>query len=761
MIDCTGYQSFGQFLQGHGFGDTFACFFQKAPAEPEAMAGALWLIIALPLLGAVVCGLLGKSLGKANTALVACMSVAASFVLSVLAFWVTSDHDVLALNPFAPEPSHYSIAQDYGTWFAAGGFRAQLGLRVDHLSGTMLLVVTGVGFLIHLYSAEYMGHDEGQWRYFSYLNLFVAMMLLLVLADGMALLFVGWEGVGLCSYLLIGFWYSDPAKAFAGRKAFVVNRIGDFGFLVGMFLLVLMVEAFSHQASPDSFAPRGPYAPAAQVEKWRLGLAERGPLNFQGLEELARSLTPKANPGAIGLSTPIRQGPLEGHSFGGVLTAVLLLFLLGAAGKSAQLPLYVWLPDAMAGPTPVSALIHAATMVTAGVYMFCRLSFLVALSPTAMAAIALLGGLTALWSALIAFAQDDIKKVLAYSTISQLGVMFIGVGVGLFWAALLHLATHAAFKAALFLGAGSVMHGNGDETDIKRLGGLRHRMKWTWATFGVATVAITGVLPLSGFFSKDAILHGAHSATLLAYPGLTRVVWLLGLATAACTAFYMFRLYLLVFEGERARDAKLPEEKVKESGRAMTVPLVVLAVLSVGLVFHGLPLPYGGGQLRPMMEDYLSPVFRTSQLIFRETRVLEVHSEPSLPYGAWLTALLLAWAGLLLALYFYRKLFPSWAGKPAPALAKAIRTFAQNKFYVDEAYELLLVRPVKFLSFISYKVVDSLLIDALAVRGTAWVTLRVGAALRYLQSGDVQSYAAVMALALAAGIAYVLIRVAS
>ncbi|MFY0584242.1 proton-conducting transporter membrane subunit [Cystobacter fuscus] len=424
--------------------DALKSFFMTAPVEPAVFAQSLWLIIALPLLGAFVCGVFGKKLGRANVHLIACAMVAGSFALSLLAFWCVNHAPsggtpVSMENAFASSAIRYTLGYDYGIWFAAGDFRVNLGLLVDHLSGIMLLVITGVGFLIHVYSTSYMEHDESPWRYFAYLNLFIAAMLTLVLADNLVLLFVGWEGVGLASYLLIGFWYTDAAKAWAGRKAFIANRIGDFAFLIGSFLIVLLVGAFNSQASTSNFAPVGINPEAAQT-RFREGLAMKGPLTFQGLEVMANSVPVSSDkaPNALTLQTPIQEGPLAGRTFGGVLTAALLLFLLGAAGKSAQFPLYVWLPDAMAGPTPVSALIHAATMVTAGVYLFCRMSYLLVLSPTAMLVVASIGAFTALLAALIAFAQDDIKKVLAYSTVSQLGLMFMGVGMGIFWAAVLH-----------------------------------------------------------------------------------------------------------------------------------------------------------------------------------------------------------------------------------------------------------------------------------------------------------------------------------
>ncbi|NMO22080.1 NADH-quinone oxidoreductase subunit L [Pyxidicoccus fallax] len=744
---------------------TLADFFQVAPVPPEQLAPSLWLIIALPLLGAFVCGVFGRMLGRANVHLVALSAVAGAFVLSVLAFWATShtgpgsvegSRRLLAFyrNPFGIEADfvRYALTYDYGTWFAVGDFRVNFGLAVDHLSGILLLVITGVGFLIHLYSTSYMEHDDGYWRFFAYLNLFVAAMLTLVLADNLVLLFVGWEGVGMASYLLIGFWYTDPAKAWAGRKAFVTNRIGDFAFLIGTFLLVLLVSAFTRQANTADYAHAG-----SSAERYVSSLQEKGPVTFKGLEKMAEALVDRGTD-QVDLTTPIEAGPLAGYTFGGVMTTALLLFLLGAAGKSAQLPLYVWLPDAMAGPTPVSALIHAATMVTAGVYLFSRMSALLVLSPTAMATVAIIGALTSLLAALIAFAQDDIKKVLAYSTVSQLGIMFMGVGMGIFWAAVLHLVTHAFFKACLFLGAGSVMHGNGDETDIKKLGGLRHEMKWTWGTFLVATLAITGIVPLSGFFSKDAIFHGVHHNHLHGLEWTSSLVYYLGLLIAACTAFYMTRLYLLTFEGPRSKEARV--EHAHESAWQMTLPLVVLAVLSVVAAVYAFPLMRSAadGRPQPIFENFLSPVFGAMNRITEGAKTVELdHSVPS--FVDYLKAWLVALTGGVSAAFLYLRFFPARVGQPAPAFARAARRAAQNKFYVDELYELIVIRPVKFMSFILFRVVDALLIDTVAVRGTAWVTARVGSALRYVQSGDAQAYAAVMALALLGGVAYALIQV--
>jgi NADH-quinone oxidoreductase subunit L len=585
------------------------------------------------------------------------------------------------------------------------------------------------------------------------------MMLVLVMADSLVLLFVGWEGVGLCSYLLIGFWYTDAQKAFAGRKAFVTNRIGDFGFLLGMFLLVLTVGAFSKQATRENFEQRGPGASGGLQSRFNSGLSQKGPLTFHGLETFANALQVESKGGAVALNTPIADGPLLGWTFGEALTAVLLLFLLGAAGKSAQLPLYVWLPDAMAGPTPVSALIHAATMVTAGVYLFCRLSYLLVLSPAAMATVAVVGGLTALFAALIAFAQDDLKKVLAYSTVSQLGFMFMGVGMGVFWAGFLHVITHAFFKACLFLGAGSVMHGNADEGNIKKLGGLRHEMKWTWATFGIATLAITGIVPLSGFFSKDGILHGVHSTTLNAYPWVTNLVWILGLLTAACTAFYMTRLYLLTFEGTRAKDAKVAH--AHESAGAMTGPLVILAALSVVFLVQGIPFMQNpsGGPKQTVMENFLAPVFHSAHAIMARSGMVTVHVTDGIPWGAWGMAWAIALLGGGLAVFMYTRFFPSWGDKPVPAFAVAVRKAASGKFFVDELYEKVILVPLKGLSTFFFKVVDAFLIDTVVVRGTAWLTGATGSWLRYFQTGDTQTYAAAMIVTVAAGIAYVVFKV--
>jgi NADH-quinone oxidoreductase subunit L len=718
--------------------------FIRTILDPVAVGQSLWLIIALPLLGAFVCGVFGKVIGRANTHLVALGAVGGSFLVSLLVLVAVADPQSTA--PTALGAVRYAVGADFGTWFQAGAFRVNLGLSADHLSGSMLLVITGVGFLIHLYSTEYMSHDAGYWRFFAYLNLFVAMMLTLVLADSLPLLFVGWEGVGMCSYLLIGFWYDDPQKALAGRKAFITNRIGDFGFLLASFLLVLVVESLSALPAEKLSRANQP-GPAVMLARAQ-AVKTSGPLNFAVLEDSARSL------GSL-LDDQVPVGPLEGQTYGRVMFLILVLFMLGAAGKSAQIPLYVWLPDAMAGPTPVSALIHAATMVTSGIYLFCRISWLLVLSPGAMAVVAVIGASTALLAALIAFSQTGIKKILAYSTVSQLGLMFLGIGVGAFWAAFLHVVTHAFFKACLFLGAGSVMHGNGDEEDVTKLGGLRKEMPLTWGTFLVSTFAITGIVPLSGFFSKDAILHGAHVNRIAGFEGVQELAWILGTVTALGTAFYMTRAYWLTFEGERSKEAKLPY--AHESGWAMTFPLVVLAGLAVFSLVHGLPVHtvvrHGEEVTQTLMENYLDPVFRTTSELIERRGAVSIPEEHGAPWGVWLQAWIIALAGGGAAFVMYSKKLK------LPAALEPLRRFSYAKFYVDEVYQALFIRPITYLARALFQVVDSVLIDGVGVRGTAWVTSRTGAMLRYLQTGDAQLYAAVMTLAMASGLVWALWRV--
>ena len=468
----------------------------------------LRFIILLPLLGVVFHVFYGARAGRRAVNAIGPGVVLAAFLLAVAAFFQLPDGGALVDRMFP--------------WITAGELHVDFALRVDALSALMILVITGVGFLIHVYSVGYMAEDADVARYFAYLNLFTAAMLVLVMAENLLLLFVGWEGVGLCSYLLIGFWYTDDEKASAGKKAFIVNRIGDAGFLLGLFVLF-----------------------------WGLGAHGVWTLSFTDIQ---------ANASVLSVGT---------------VTAVCVLLFIGATGKSAQIPLYVWLPDAMAGPTPVSALIHAATMVTAGIYLIARLHFLYAVSPAALALVAYIGAGTALFAATIALVQTDIKKVLAYSTVSQLGYMFLGLGVGAYGAAVFHLMTHAFFKALLFLGAGSVIHGMSDEQDITKMGGLRHTMPTTYWTFAVGCLAIAGVPLLSGFFSKDLILEEAYAA-----PHGSVGLWLLGTLGAGLTAFYMFRLLFVTFWGETRAEPEVAHH-IHESPSVMTGPLIVLAGLSV------------------------------------------------------------------------------------------------------------------------------------------------------------------------------------
>jgi len=645
----------------------------------------LHLVPLLPLIGAAICGLVGKWLPKSWVYAVALGSVLLSFLIGLRAF----------IGLGEPAPFFHEL---WFNWFSAGSLRVDMAFTFDRLSGALTLVVTGVGFLIHVYSVGYMEEDPGYWRYFSYLNLFIAAMMTLVLGDNLVAMFVGWEGVGLCSYLLIGFWFTDEEKAYAGRKAFVVNRIGDFGFLIGIFIL------FNQTGT--------------------VGIAQ---LNSAVL-------------------------PL------GVASMAALCLFIGATGKSAQLPLYIWLPDAMAGPTPVSALIHAATMVTAGVYMVARLSHLYVSAPGVMAVVAVVGVLTALWSALIATSQNDIKKVLAYSTVSQLGFMFIGVGVGAFFAGTMHLITHAFFKACLFLGSGAVIHGLHGEQDIQKMGGLRKYMPSTRTTFLVATVAITGILPISGFFSKDEILGQALHTRAFSFLTLTpngsaHLTWLgplvyaVGSFAAFLTSFYMWRCYFLTFSGEyRGPESVHPHE----SSSVMTLPLWILAALSVVGLVLGLPQAWvhGTGLQHWTWEHFSEGVF---------SRPRGGAPEEFSPYLGYGIALIVGWAGWACsyALFFKRGL----AGDELlTARVHGLRRALANKLYVDELYDFVVVRPFWALARGLFRVVDATLIDGVFVNGIPALIAWVGAMARRFQNGDVQRYLAVTALGVAALLYVFLVR---
>jgi NADH-quinone oxidoreductase subunit L len=657
-------------------------------ASPAAAESYLWAIILFPLAGAIVNGLAGRRLGKGNVALIAIGAMVGSLAVATIAFaWTVQG----ATLHFRGEPWIRVLGPDGRAVISIGW-----GLVADRLSGTMIMVVTGVGTLIHIYSTSYMSHedDAGFARFFTYLNLFVAAMLTLVLGDTLVLTFVGWEGVGLCSYLLIGFWYTDLQKAFCGRKAFVTNRIGDFGFLMGLFALLSIFGTASY-------------------------------------EELVQRAT-QIDPAAV-----IQAGLFQGKSFEWAITLALVGLFVGACGKSAQLPLYVWLPDAMAGPTPVSALIHAATMVTAGVYLVARNAYLFTLAPKAMATVTIVGALTALFAALIAFVQTDIKKVLAYSTVSQLGFMFIGVGSGAYWAGILHLVTHAFFKGCLFLGAGSVMHGMGDDTDIRNMGGLWKKMPWTALTFGISTLAITGFVPLSGFWSKDAILGNALFSHNPAWHGVGAWAYGLGTVAALGTAFYMSRLYFLTFVGKPRTHAA---EHAHESSPVMWVPLLVLAILAVVALVLALP-----GSM--IYEHYMEPAFRPAMERLLSAQVGHFHpgAHPAWPYfAAWGVAAL----GTFVAWAMYAGPLADAPGNLARRFSGLYR-FTYDKFRVDELYQAIVIEPVQYLAFVLWKVVDVFAIDGLLVNGVARVVAFVGSVARLAQNGDVQRYAAIMAVAAA------------
>lgn len=590
----------------------------------------LWLIPIFPLAGFVVNGLLGRRMPKALVSLFGVGSVALSlgyvcYVLSQL--W----------------PLNTPFTEHYYTWLQSGILQVGFDFTVDRLTSVMLLIITGVGLLIHIYSIGYMGHESGYDRFFTYFNLFVFFMLILVLASNLLLMFVGWEGVGLCSYLLVGFYYHDDYASYSANKAMIVNRIGDFGFLLGIFLVLVAFKT----------------------------------LDFSKM--------------AAALSTmPVETGA-------GILTMIALLLFAGATGKSAQIPLYVWLPDAMAGPTPVSALIHAATMVTAGVYMVARLSFLFNHTPIAMEAVAVVGVITAAYAATIGLAQNDIKKVYAYSTISQLGYMFLGVGVGAYSAGVFHLMTHAFFKALLFLGAGSVIHGLAGEQDLRHMGGLRKAMPVTFITLLCASLAISGVPYFSAFFSKDAILAAAYTYSPWMF-------WV-GAITAGVTAFYVFRAFFLAFFG-KYRGHGHPHE----SPWVMTAPLVVLAVLSVG-----------GGYI-PVMH-WLSP----GAAAHENSMAVDISAS-------------LGILGIILAWLFY-------VARPslAEAFTKAIGpvyTLVFNKYYVDEFNYNFIIRPLKAVSdVVLWRGVDEVLIDGAGVNGIGRFVRGCGGLLRWFQSGSVRNYA--------------------
>jgi NADH-quinone oxidoreductase subunit L len=640
----------------------------------------LLLMLLPPLAGAALNGIFGRRFPQGLVSLIGCGGSGLAMVFALLAAFTSH------LGPDSPPFLH-----SYFTWIQAGGFRADFAVYYDRLTLIMTVTVTVIAFLIHLYSRGYMEHEGGYYRFFCYLNLFLFMMLVLVTGASYPVMFVGWEGVGLCSYLLIGFYFPKKSAADAGKKAFIVTRIGDAGFSVGVALLF-----------------------------WTFGS-----VNFA-------ELFPKV--GALGLGDQQKT-----------LTAACLLLFLGAVGKSAQLPLYVWLPDAMEGPTPVSALIHAATMVTAGVYMVARSNVLFVHAPGALQTVSAIGCITAFFAATIALCQTDLKRMLAYSTISQLGYMFVGCGTAVFASGIFHLMTHACFKALLFLGAGSVMHAMSGQLDMRYMGGLRHKLPTTFWTFLVATLAISGVPGLAGFFSKDAILAAAYNGPL----GAPWLYWLLTL-TAGLTAFYMFRGLFMTFCGE----SRIPHEiehHVHESSSKMTVPLMVLAVFSILAGWLSIPKVLGGSEA---FDRYLEPVFGQSQRLLTSSAAVAPHQANEVMLMAM--SLVAAGLGILIAYWFYLK-STAIPDQLAASFNGVYRTLV-NKYWVDEFYNWLIVRPIAVGSDkILWQRVDTGMIDG-AVNGSAEAASDIGRIVRRMQSGSIRSYAAWVLAGAVGWIGYLLLR---
>jgi NADH-quinone oxidoreductase subunit L len=645
------------------------------------METLLILMLLPPLVGMALNGVLGRRFSQAVVSLIGCGASGLSMVFALLSAWTYTT------SPGQPAPFIHS----YFTWIESGNLRADYALFYDRLTLVMTVTVTVVAFLIHLYSRGYMEHEGGYYRFFTYLNLFLFMMLTLVTAANYPLMFVGWEGVGLCSYLLIGFYFRRQSASDAGKKAFIVTRIGDAGFTVGVALLF-----------------------------WTFGS-----LNFQ--------------------STFNSIAALQAGERETALTAIGLLFFLGAVGKSAQIPLYVWLPDAMEGPTPVSALIHAATMVTAGVYLVARSNPIYSHAPLALEVVAVVGCVTAFFAATIAVTQNDLKRMLAYSTISQLGYMFVGCGVGVFAAGIFHLMTHACFKSLLFLAAGSVMHGLDGELDMRKMGGLRHKMKTTFITFFVATLAISGVPGLSGFFSKDEILAAAYEGPLARH-------WIYWLATitAGLTAFYMFRALFLTFFG-KSRLSPETEHHVHESGSKMTTPLLILALFSIVAGDVSWPKVFGGSEA---FDRFLDPVFKTSSDFLRASG--QESGAQGFSAGALMIfALCFAGVAILAAWWLYLK-NTSLPHRVAERF-NSVYQLLIHKYYVDEIYNWLLVRPIKVGSEkILWQRIDAEVIDGLGVNGTGERVAGVGGILRRIQSGNIRSYATWVILGATVWLAYVL-----
>ena len=640
------------------------------------MYSNLWLIPFFPLVGSIINGLFGKKIK--NEAIIGGIGT----VMMFLSFLVAASNFFKLMGD--TEKVHELVI---ASWMSVGNLQVNWEFLLDPLSAVMIMVVTGVGTLIHLYSIGYMHGETGYFRFFSYLNLFAFSMLMLVLGGNALVMFIGWEGVGLCSYLLIGYYFEKKSASDAAKKAFVVNRIGDFGFLCGLLILF-----------------------------WTLGSKGVWTLNFVQIAEHGHLL----------------------ETGGVIVTLVTLCFFLGATGKSAQIPLYTWLPDAMEGPTPVSALIHAATMVTAGVYMIGRMNGLFAMAPATMMTVAVVGALTAFFAATIGFAQNDIKRVLAYSTVSQLGYMFLAMGVGAFSAGIFHLMTHAFFKACLFLGSGSVIHGlhhayhhahlHDDPQDMRNMGGIRKKQPITFITFFVSTLAICGVPLFSGFFSKDEILWWAFGSTRGHW-----VLWVMGAVAAGMTAFYMFRLVFMTFFGEQKTDPRA-KDHIPESPLTITIPLMVLGLLAVIGGYVGVPKILGGIN---RFEHFLAPVFEHTQ----HHHEIHAHGAHSTEWMMMGISVGIAAFGIFMAWTMYVK-NPELPAKFTTKFAGLYKAVF-NKWYIDELYDFVFVNPCKKLGTFLWRGIDVRIVDGV-VNGCAWIVKGVGAGLRYTQSGYLYNYAVAM-----------------
>jgi NADH-quinone oxidoreductase subunit L len=623
-----------------------------------------WLIPILPLIGFLVIAFGGKKLSASLVSIIGCGSILAAFGLSLGIFFQLhgSSQTVKLLD-----------------WFSAGKLHIDFSFLIDPLSVLFMLIITGIGFLIHVYSTGYMKGDEKYDRFFAYLNLFVFFMLLLVMGSNYIVMFVGWEGVGLCSYLLIGFWFKNTEYNNAAKKAFIVNRIGDLGFLLGMIVIYFYFDSLNFN---EVFSTVGAH-----------------------------------------------------HSDTGVLNLIGILLFIGACGKSAQIPLYTWLPDAMAGPTPVSALIHAATMVTAGVYMIARSSVIFVNAPIASETVALIGVLTAVFAATIGLFQNDIKKVLAYSTVSQLGYMFLGLGVGAFTGGVFHVMTHAFFKALLFLGAGSVIHAMSGEQDIRKMGGLKKSLPITHLTFLIATIAISGIPPFSGFFSKDEILAKVYEHETAGGMSTGTIYWILGIIGSIMTAFYMFRLYYLTFHGS-FRGTNDQKHHLHESPKSMTVPLVILAVLAAIGGFVGIP-----NVNQHLLHDFLKPAFASASAWIEDAPKAFDWEEAKL----MIIAVIAASAAIYIAWYVYKKnnMVPKNNEADLPKLQRVV----YHKYYIDEFYNNIIRKPMDWISDVGYKFIEIRFVDAF-VNGLGTVVKWSGSVARYAQSGNIGFYMFAMTLAI-------------